>query len=136
MSGKTESESHALRARRAEGTEASTVIVQAGSDRPMECRIMIEHGRTNDVPAAALDPLARIFTPKREFCEREREQLAFQYKERERPALRASHPTDLSLEAVACLPAGSTVKSGLSDGDNVSVSTEASCPRAKGNFRR
>ena len=43
------------------------------------------------------------------------------------PALRASHPTDLSLEAVACLPAGSTAKSDLSDGDNVSVSTEVSC---------
>ena len=40
MSGKTESESHALRARRAEGTEASTVIVQAGSDRPLESRII------------------------------------------------------------------------------------------------
>ena len=111
MSGKTESESHALRARRAEGTEASTVIVQAGSDRPLECRIMIEHGRTNDVPAAALDPLARIFTPKREFCEREREQLAFQYKERERER---EHERD---ECDSCEPC---------DDDNVSVSTDAS----------
>ena len=88
MSGKTESESHALRARRAEGTEASTVIVQAGSDRPLECRIMIERGRTNEV------------------CEREQEK---QRDERERGcdddnvsvSTDASCLTDLSLETVA-----------------------------------
>ena len=79
----------------------SSMIVRTGSDRISEWRIMQE----TDSTSVSLNPEASLFVP----------------------ALRASHPTDLSLEAAACLPAGSTAKSDLSDGDNVSVSTEASC---------
>ena len=90
MSGATESEQRAQCERRVERTEASNVIVRAGSDRISEWRIMSDSARTNDAPAGPsggrLDPLAKVFTPKvrdeRDFYVQERE------RERERERAR------------------------------------------------
>ena len=113
MSGATESEQRAQCERRVERTEASNVIVRAGSDRISEWRIMSDNARTNDAPAGPsggrLDPLAKVFTPK------VRDERDFYVREREWEPEREQKMERVRNSVSAC------------DDDNVSVSTDASC---------